>query len=438
MAEKVVSPGVFSNEIDASFLPAAIGDIGAAIIGPTVKGPALVPTVVTSYSQFQQIFGDSFKSGSTYVQYLTSHAAENYLKHSGQLTVVRILDGSPSRASAIVQTGSGTYYTGSNVVGAGDSGVGSFTINTINHGQTLNNAPPSHSLPASASVGNAWSSSIGSNNTLLSGSKDNVRWEIPSTNPKKGTFNLLVRQGNDTIKRKQILETWNNLSLDPNSNNYISKRIGDQYVDFGGTSTDPYLTYNGDYPNKSKYIYISGVTDTVDYLNENGNVRIGGASSSLPGIGSGSLQGGFSGGSTGYGGFDSLGNAYENFTGSAVNFYNNISSTNSQGFKFASGTSTDGTDAYIKAIGLLNNQDEYDINMLLIPGICDSFGNGHSSIITKAIDVCEDRGDCFLIYDTVGHGETNIPTVTGKAEERDTNYAATYWPWVKINDSQII
>ena len=50
MAEKIVSPGVFTSEIDQSFLPAAIGEIGAAIVGPTVKGPALVPTVVSSYS----------------------------------------------------------------------------------------------------------------------------------------------------------------------------------------------------------------------------------------------------------------------------------------------------------------------------------------------------------------------------------------------------
>ena len=49
--EKVVSPGVFTNEIDQSFLPAAIGNIGAAIVGPTVKGPAMVPTVVSSYSE---------------------------------------------------------------------------------------------------------------------------------------------------------------------------------------------------------------------------------------------------------------------------------------------------------------------------------------------------------------------------------------------------
>ena len=49
MAEKIISPGVFTNEIDQTFLPAAVADIGAALIGPTVKGPAGVPTVVSSY-----------------------------------------------------------------------------------------------------------------------------------------------------------------------------------------------------------------------------------------------------------------------------------------------------------------------------------------------------------------------------------------------------
>ena len=46
MAEKILSPGVFTNEIDESFLPAAVGEIGAAIIGPTVKGPSLVPRIL--------------------------------------------------------------------------------------------------------------------------------------------------------------------------------------------------------------------------------------------------------------------------------------------------------------------------------------------------------------------------------------------------------
>ena len=40
MAENIISPGVFTRENDLSFLPQGIGAIGAAIIGPTVKGPA--------------------------------------------------------------------------------------------------------------------------------------------------------------------------------------------------------------------------------------------------------------------------------------------------------------------------------------------------------------------------------------------------------------
>ena len=57
MAERIVSPGVFTREKDVSFLPQGIGEIGAAIIGPTVKGPAFVPTNITSYSEFENAFG---------------------------------------------------------------------------------------------------------------------------------------------------------------------------------------------------------------------------------------------------------------------------------------------------------------------------------------------------------------------------------------------
>ena len=123
MAEKIVSPGVFTKEIDASFLPAAIGEIGAVIVGPAVKGPALVPTVVSTYSEYQQIFGDSFKSGSQYYQYLTSHTARNYLKHGGTLTVVRIMGDSYSYASATISSSIDPA-----VVGGGAFATGSLTI----------------------------------------------------------------------------------------------------------------------------------------------------------------------------------------------------------------------------------------------------------------------------------------------------------------------
>ena len=67
MAEKVVSPGVFTRERDLSFLPAGVQNIGAAIVGPTVKGPALIPTLVSTFAEYRQLFGDVFESGSRFI-----------------------------------------------------------------------------------------------------------------------------------------------------------------------------------------------------------------------------------------------------------------------------------------------------------------------------------------------------------------------------------
>jgi hypothetical protein len=82
MAEILLSPGVLASENDTSFVTVGPVTAGAAIIGPTVKGPVEIPTVVTSYSQYQQIFGDVFVSGSATNQqqyaYFTSTAAANY------------------------------------------------------------------------------------------------------------------------------------------------------------------------------------------------------------------------------------------------------------------------------------------------------------------------------------------------------------------------
>jgi len=423
MAEKIVSPGVFTNEIDQSFLPAGVADIGAAVVGPTVKGPALVPTVVSSYSEYQQIFGDTFKSGSAYQAYLTSLTAQQYLKNSNKLTVVRILDGAFTGASAAVPSGSGASNTGSSVVGrlteldSGGTTYSSFTINTIGDGAIMNNT----------------GSNLGNTNSILgdSGSKHNLRWEIPVVNADKGTFTLLIRQGSDSKKRKQILETWNNVSLDPNSNNYISKVIGDSYNTIAGTESDPYITYTGNYPPNSQYVYISDVRDTVDYLDENGNIRDNAGSASLPGLGSGSFEGTFSGGDNGYAGYNSVGTIQG--TGHADNnfAFNEKIGEASQGFLPA--TDDKGKTAYIKALNLLSNQDEYDINMILLPGLEQT---DHSAVIDKAITVCEDRGDCFVIADPVAHG-SSINAATAEANDYDSNYAAMYWPWVQVPDNQL-
>lgn len=85
MAERIVSPGVFTREKDLSFLPQGIGEIGAALVGSTVKGPAFVPTTVSSFSEFQQVFG-----GLTEDSYLP-YTAQTYLEDAGTATIVRVL-----------------------------------------------------------------------------------------------------------------------------------------------------------------------------------------------------------------------------------------------------------------------------------------------------------------------------------------------------------
>jgi len=86
MAERIVSPGVFTNEVDQSFLAGGVAQIGAAIVGPTVKGPALIPTQITSFGQFQEVFGPT--TTDSYVPYVV----QDYLAKGGNvITVTRLL-----------------------------------------------------------------------------------------------------------------------------------------------------------------------------------------------------------------------------------------------------------------------------------------------------------------------------------------------------------
>jgi len=528
MAEKIVSPGVFTSEIDASFLPAAISEIGAAVVGPTVKGPAGIPTVVSSISEFEAKFGTTFKSGSDYQQYLTSHTVREYLKNSNQVTVVRILAGSYSQASSSIANGgtisaasaasasltinevpsgsateltingvdfvsvvsaslfdnstSERYFNGSSVENGNDidkfgallaasintaessslvlckaqynssnnkltliatnsGSSGNITVTTssvepaqnqkvytadvagnynLQGGTSATNAGVSFKLHthADGTDQNSTGGTEGTNNVLSNGTKDNLRWEIPSKNNKQGTFNLLIRRGDDTIKRKTVLETWNNLSLDPESPNYIAKRIGDSKMTLRtDENLNPYLQASGSFPNNSKYVRAEVVTTTPDYLDSNGKVSgTGVISASLPNLASGSFGSGLDG------------NIQH-----PRNMYHNITSTNSQGLNLSNSGGANGYDDYITALNLLANQDEYDINMILLPGVID---NLHSGIVEKAINVCETRGDCFVVADPVEYG-MSVTDATGRSDNTDSSYASMYWPWIQVPDNTL-
>ena len=95
MAEILISPGVSANENDGSFISSQPVNVGAAIIGPTVKGPVEVPTIVTSYSDYTNRFGSTFISASQVYTYFTSVTAFNYFNNGGKsLLVARVVTGS--------------------------------------------------------------------------------------------------------------------------------------------------------------------------------------------------------------------------------------------------------------------------------------------------------------------------------------------------------
>ena len=70
-----------------------------------------------------------------------------------------------------------------------------------------------------------------------------------------GTFDLLVRDGDDTDAKPEVLEEYLNVNLDTNSSDYIARRVGDSapFTD-NVDSTYPKMFYQGDYSNKSKFI----------------------------------------------------------------------------------------------------------------------------------------------------------------------------------------
>jgi uncharacterized protein len=395
MAERIVSPGVFTREVDQSFLPAAVGAIGAAVIGPTVKGPAMVPTVVSSYSEYVQKFGDVFTSGSgaseKSYKYLTSVSAQNYLRYADTLTVTRILEGAYAPADSFV-TASG--------------GGSSFRLYTLSDGAIMNSGQA-----AASTDGQGIAADETTNNMLLSGSADNLRWEVANVNNTLGTFTLFIRRGDDTIRRKSIVEQYNNLTLDPNSPNYIARRIGDQVFtmrDSGGTS--PFLQLSGSFPVRSNYVRVEVLKTTLNYLDANGNVRVGAASASLPSAVSGTFA-----------------NGSEGTVSHPQNFYNDITDLNSQGYNPDTSTS------YEDAIKLLSNQDEYDINLLSLPGLINSV---HGTRLSQAESMVEDRGDCFLVSDPVLYG-SGLSAAQLQAEAEDSSYNAMYWPWLQIADNDL-
>lgn len=411
------SAGTYMREFDLSFLPLEIPAVGAAVIGPTVRGPAFIPTPVSTYSEYLRWYGDTFTSGSGAVarnyKYLTTHCVQEYIRYGQVITVVRVLNSGYQPAYSYAWT-SGSYKTwqstGTGSYGASDM---AFKIVAITDGDISNSGQNS----AATSGSGVAADESGGTGALTSGSAYNMRWEVANVDPVRGVFDLYIRRGDDISNRKIIMEQYSQLSLDPETTNYITKVIGDQTYSLRYDSDgSPYLERSGSYPNRSRFIRIEGVKNTLNYLNNAGTLRDPALSSSLPQAASGTF------------GFGNDGNVNHPRA-----MYESIVATNTQGFNPGSGSW--GQTAYYDAIDILSNKDQFDVNVLFTPGIIDNL-TGHSAVVTRAINMCEDRGDIFYVIDPTYKGST-VGQAQIAAEGRNTNYAAMYYPWCQIPDPDL-
>ena len=374
MAEVLLSPGVLQREQDQSQYTTGPVTVGAAIIGPTVKGPVEIPTIVTSYSDYTNKFGSTFVSGGNVYTYFTSIAAYNYFNNGGDTLLI-----------ARVVSASTTWTSATSTAISASSNATAFTLETISEGTIMNS-----------------SSSLDASGSLASGSADNIRWEIISPNTSSGTFGLLIRQGNDNTNNKIVLESYTNLSLDPKSPNYISTIIGDYCYNYNASNVQ--IELSGSYPNASRYVRVKSVAlNTPDYLDNTGTPKVQ-FTGSIPVVASGSFTG-----------------ATDTMKGGAA-FYDAITTAgNTQGLDGGS---------YTNMINLLSNSDDYRFNVLLTPGLFNSL---HTSAVSTIITNTQGRGDNLYVLDLVPYNSTTT-AVVNQAAAVNNSYAASYWPWCQIQD----
>ena len=88
-----VSPGVYTSEIDLTFVAQSVGVTTLGLVGETLKGPAFEPILISNFDDFKLYFGSTSpeKDGDGNPKYELGYVAKSYLQESNQLFVTRVL-----------------------------------------------------------------------------------------------------------------------------------------------------------------------------------------------------------------------------------------------------------------------------------------------------------------------------------------------------------
>ena len=479
MAEILVSPGVLARENDQSFITQQPVQVGAAIVGPTVKGPVETPTIVTTYSDYQNRFGTTFDSGSEVFSYFTSIAAYNYFNNGGNtLLVTRVVSESAAWNYATASVASkeegvlevavdallnsitvnptncdaATYTTVALTGGTGTgalatvicaSGVGTSTITSITITTPGTGYVAGDSLTIAALDLGTGSSAV----TIVLNSADIVDGAPAFTLESIDKGSIFNNTGSELVGG--ALESgsadnirWQIAGRNESSGTFslVIRRGNDTannpvvLEQFNNLSLDPnqpnfISAVIGDnkfnYNSSENYLEVSG-----SYPNASRYVRVKSVDLPTPNYldNAGNAQTGFTGSIPAMGS-GSIGGAFQAGVGSLIT----VTGTEGGNYYDKAGTGAFGITQglvggdYTNMLNLLSNQDDYRFNALLTPGLIDDV---HASQTTTAINNTQNRGDSIYILDPVLYGAT-ITTTTGQANARNTSYAAMYWPWLQ-------
>lgn len=277
-------------------------------------------------------------------------------------------------------------------------------------------------------------------------------------------FNVIVRDYNDTDKKPVVLQAFYDVDLNPISDNYIGKRIGDAYSLYDAVSSK--IKLYGDFANVSKYIRVV-TSDLVKNgtIAKLGNVytvakipyisNASGIINTYPEVYTSSGQvvspnthQGYntnlfeikylsnptftttniteSTTMTGnytipfYGGFDGISPSNKSVTNETSLFGFDMTNTGSAGYT-----------AYKKALDMIKNTQQYDIDLISIAGI-NLQDSTKKAIFDYALSVAQNRGDCVVVADAGRQTQGNVNTVLTTTQDFDSSFGGVYFPSVKI------
>jgi hypothetical protein len=135
----------------------------------------------------------------------------------------------------------------------------------------------------------------------------------------------------------------------------------------------------------------------------------------------------------GFDGWDIYRNTRTNGDGFIFGKSTYVSGHTGNGGVFSSTVGNSDYYAFLQGIETYANPEAVDINLFATPGID---WNNHSSLVNQAIDIIEnDRADSLYIINSPNYTTADETISSLDDLGLDSNYSATYWPWIQVRDT---